>query len=391
MSERGLSDRTLVWGIATTQLIGWGTLYTPFPLMVGPMEAELGWSRVLLNAAFTCGLLASGLAAVPAGKWLDRHGARGMMSVGTFLAALMLLGWSLVENPLAYFAIWVAIGLAQAACLWGTAMAVVVAEAKDATRTITAITFITGFTGTIFLPLTEALIAGFGWRGALQALAALQVLAAIITVAMLRHARRPSPAAVQAAVRVPLRQRLRDPAFAGLALCFAAHAFLGTGLAAHLIPLLRERGWPEATVLLLAAAHGPAQVAARALLFAAGRRVTMRAVGRFATALLPVAMLALAAGPASLPLTMVFVACWAVADGLLTIVRAAGTAEILGREGYGAVTGALSAAAVLPRTGAPLLLALVWEGAGGYGPMPWLLVAVALVAVVGFVLAARQR
>lgn len=387
MSERGLSDRTLVWGIATTQLIGWGTLYTPFPLMVGPMEAELGWSRVLLNAAFTCGLLASGLAAVPAGKWLDRHGARGMMSVGTFLAALMLLGWSLVENPLAYFAIWVAIGLAQAACLWGTAMAVVVAEAKDATRTITAITFITGFTGTIFLPLTEALIAGFGWRGALQALAALQVLAAIITVAMLRHARRPSPAAVQAAVR----QRLRDPAFAGLALCFAAHAFLGTGLAAHLIPLLRERGWPEATVLLLAAAHGPAQVAARALLFAAGRRVTMRAVGRFATALLPVAMLALAAGPASLPLTMVFVACWAVADGLLTIVRAAGTAEILGREGYGAVTGALSAAAVLPRTGAPLLLALVWEGAGGYGPMPWLLVAVALVAVVGFVLAARQR
>lgn len=391
MSERGLSDRTLVWGIATTQLIGWGTLYTPFPLMVGPMEAELGWSRVLLNAAFTCGLLASGLAAVPAGKWLDRHGARGMMSVGTFLAALMLLGWSLVENPLAYFAIWVAIGLAQAACLWGTAMAVVVAEAKDATRTITAITFITGFTGTIFLPLTEALIAGFGWRGALQALAALQVLAAIITVAMLRHARRPSPAAVQAAVRVPLRQRLRDPAFAGLALCFAAHAFLGTGLAAHLIPLLRERGWPEATVLLLAAAHGPAQVAARALLFAAGRRVTMRAVGRFATALLPVAMLALAAGPASLPLTMVFVACWAVADGLLTIVRAAGTAEILGREGYGAVTGALSAAAVLPRTGAPLLLALVWEGAGGYGPMPWLLVAVALVAVAGFVLAARQR
>ena len=391
MSERGLSDRTLVWGIATTQLIGWGTLYTPFPLMVGPMEAELGWSRVLLNAAFTCGLLASGLAAVPAGKWLDRHGARGMMSVGTFLAALMLLGWSLVENPLAYFAIWVAIGLAQAACLWGTAMAVVVAEAKDATRTITAITFITGFTGTIFLPLTEALIAGFGWRGALQALAALQVLAAIITVAMLRHARPPSPAAVQAAVRVPLRQRLRDPAFAGLALCFAAHAFLGTGLAAHLIPLLRERGWPEATVLLLAAAHGPAQVAARALLFAAGRRVTMRAVGRFATALLPVAMLALAAGPASLPLTMVFVACWAVADGLLTIVRAAGTAEILGREGYGAVTGALSAAAVLPRTGAPLLLALVWEGAGGYGPMPWLLVAVALVAVAGFVLAARQR
>lgn len=384
----GLSDRALVWGIATTQLIGWGTLYVPFPLMVTPMEAELGWSRVLLNAAFTCGLLASGITAVPAGRWLDRHGARGMMSLGAVAAALLLLAWSLVRDPAAFFAIWVLMGVAQAACLWNAAMAVVVALARDATRTITAITFITGFTGTLFLPLTEGLIATLGWRGALQALAALQFAAALLTARMLRATPPPAPSA-QARPQAPLLSRMREPAFAGLALCFAAHAFLGTGLAAHLIPLLRERGWPEATVLLLAAAHGPAQVAARALLFAAGRRVTMRAVGRFATALLPMAMLALALGPASLPLTILFVACWAVADGLMTIVRAAGTAEILGREGYGAVTGALSAVAVLPRTGAPLLLALVWDGAGGYGAVPWILAAIGAAAAAGFALAAR--
>jgi MFS family permease len=390
VSGRGLSDRTLIWGIATTQLIGWGTLYTPFPLMVAPMEAELGWSRVMLNAAFTCGLLASGLAAVPAGKWLDRQGARGMMSLGAFAGALLLVAWSLVRDPVAYVAIWVLIGIAQAACLWGTAMAVVVAEAKDATRTITAITFITGFTGTVFLPVTEGLIALLGWRGALQVLAAMQFGAAVLTFAMLRHARVPSVSG-PARAGPPLLRRMREPAFLGLALCFAAHAFIGTGLAAHLIPLLRERGWPEATVLLLAAAHGPAQVAARALLYAAGHRVTMRAVGRFATSLLPVAMLCLAAGPASLAMTILFIACWAVADGLLTIVRAAGTADILGREGYGAVTGALSMAAVLPRTGAPLVLALIWEGGGGYGAVPWLLVAVGLVAAGGFFIAAARQ
>jgi hypothetical protein len=85
------------------------------------------------------------------------------------------------------------------------------------------------------------------------------------------------------------------------------------------------------------------------------------------------------------------VVAWAVADGLMTILRAAGTAEILGREGYGAVTGALSALAVLPRTGAPLLLALLWEGAGGYGLVPWLLVAMGLAALGGFAMAARER
>ncbi|BDG74615.1 MFS transporter [Roseomonas fluvialis] len=391
MSGRGLSDRALVWGMASTQLIGWGTLFTPFPLMVAPMEAELGWSRVLINAAYTCGLLASGLAAAPAGRWFDRHGPHGMMTAGTIAAAALLVAWSLVAHPVVFFAIWIGIGVAQAIGLWGIAMAVVVAEARDATRTITIISFVTGLTGTVFLPFSEWLIHALGWRGALQALAALQGASAVITVLMLRHARRPAPGLAAAATRIPLRTRLRQPAFAGLALCFAAHAFIATGLGAHLIPLLRERGWPEATVLLLAAAHGPAQVVARGLLFAAGRAATMRSVGLLASGLVPVGMLALAVAPSSLALTIAFVLCWAVADGLMTIVRAAGTAEILGREGYGAVTGALSAIAMLPRTAAPLLLALLWDGLGGYAAVPWLLTAVGGLALLGFAMAARPR
>jgi predicted MFS family arabinose efflux permease len=391
LSRQGLSDRALIWGMAATQLIGWGTLFTPFPLMVAPMEAELGWSRVLINAAYTAGLLAAGLAAVPAGRWFDRHGARGMMTLGTVAAALLLFAWSLVTHPVAFFAIWIGIGVAQAIGLWGIAMAVVVEQARDATRSITIISLVTGFTGTVFLPVTDALIATLGWRGALQALAVMQAVSVLITVVMLRHARRPATHAAQPAPRVPLWARLRQRAFLGLAVCFAAHAFIAVGLGAHLIPLLRERGWPEATVLLIAAAHGPAQVAARVVLFAAGRRVSLRNVGLLAAALVPVGMLALAAGPSSLALTIVFVLAWAVADGLMTIIRAAGTAEILGREDYGTVTGALSAIAVLPRTGAPLLLALVWESLGGYGLVPWLLVAVGVVGAAGYAAAARAR
>jgi len=69
-----------------------------------------------------------------------------------------------------------------------------------------------------------------------------QLLGRARTWWMLRGAR--PPGIDPRAARGPsLPARLREPAFLGLALSFSAHAFIATGLVAHLIPLLRERGW----------------------------------------------------------------------------------------------------------------------------------------------------
>ena len=114
-------------------------------------------------------------------------------------------------------------------------------------------------------------------------------------------------------------------------------------------------------------------------------------VGIFAAALLPLGLAWLALGGADPWLLLGFVLCWAMADGLMTIVRAAAPAELLGREGYGAITGALSAVAVLPRALSPALLALIWQGWGSYGPVPALLTGVGLLALAGFILALRDQ
>ncbi|MBV1799113.1 MFS transporter [Siccirubricoccus sp. G192] len=382
-------DARLIWCIALGQCIGWGTMFAVFPLFVAPMEAEFGWSRAAINAALTLGLLASGLAAIPAGRLVDRHGGRWLLTLGAWGGAVALAGWSAVQSLPLFWALWLAMGLAQAAALWGPAMAVVVARARDPARAIAGITFVTGFTGTIFLPLGAALITNLGWRDALLVLAGLQVLPGLLTLWLLPpDTGRPATAA---AAGFSLLRAVRGPTFLALAACFSAHAFIGTGLAAHAIPLLRERGLPEASVLLLVALHGPFQVAARAMLFALGGRVTMRGVGRLATLLLPLAMLVLALAPPEFEWLVLYVLAWAVADGLMTIIRAAGVVEILGRQGYGAITGALGAATVLPRMAAPLLLALIWEGAGGYGPVPWLLAGLGLAGAAAFTVAARVR
>lgn len=372
--------------MAATQMIGWGTLFTPFALMVAPMEAELGFSRTAIAGAFTLGLLVCGVAAIPIGRFVDRHGGRGPIAWGGLAGAALLLGWSRVDSLAGLYAVWFALGVAHASALWGPAMALMMVAARQPVRAITALTFITGFTGTIFVPLVAWLIEALGWRGALCALAVLQALPTPLALWGL-------PRAVGGARTAPrpLGPVVRRPAFLGLAVCLAAHAFIGVGLGAHLILLLRERGIAEGWVLALVALHGPFQVAARALLFALGSRVRVLSVGLFAASLLPIGLGWLwLAGPHPLWL-LGFVLCWAMADGLMTIVRAAAPAELLGREGYGAVTGALSAGAVLPRALAPSALAWLWQWDGGYGALPPLLAAVGLLALAAFVVALRDQ
>ncbi|MCX8132864.1 MAG: MFS transporter [Roseococcus sp.] len=383
------SDRGLVLGIAVNQLIGWGTLFTPFTLMIQPMERELGWSRAEISAAFTLGLLVSGLAAVHVGRFVDARGGRLPLGLGGLAGAALLGAWAMVGDLRAFYALWVAMGLVHATALWSPAMAVVVALARQPMRVITGITFITGFTATVFIPLTEALILAFGWRGALWALAALQCAAGLLALWQFAEARPPPPR--EAGRRAPLAEALRRPAFWGLALLLSAHSFVGVGLAAHLVPLLRERGLDEASVIWLAALHGPFQVAARGLLFAAGPRLPLSAVGVFCVTLMPLAIAWLALAPPLFAWVLVFTLGWAVADGLLSIVRAGAPADILGREGYGAVTGALALASAPMRAFAPVIVALVWQWSGGYGPAIWMLAAAGLLAAFGFGLALLDR
>lgn len=383
------SDRSLIFGIAINQILGWGTLFVPFTLFLEPMEREFGWSRAAISGAFTLGLLLSGLAAVHVGRFVDRHGGRLPMGLGGFAGALVLAAWALVDSLWVFYLVWFAMGLVHATALWTPAMAVVVSLASQPMRVITGITFMTGFTATIFIPLTDVLIQGLGWRGALWVLAGIQCAGGALAMWQFQDARPPPPRA--GAAVITLRATLRRPAFWGLAMVLSAHSFVGVGLGAHLVPLLRERGLDASSVIWLAALHGPFQVAARGFLFALGPRMRIAAVGSFCVVLMPLSMVWLAVSPSTFGWMLVFTMGWAVADGLMSIVRAGAPAEILGREGYGAVTGALAMASAPMRAFAPLVLALLWQAGGSYTLPIWMLAAIGLLAAVGFVMALLDR
>ena len=81
----------MVWTLAVAQVISWGSLYYAFSLFVVPMQESLGWSRPLLNGALSFSLLSTGAVAFPVGAWIDRHGGRGVMTLGSLLGGLLLL------------------------------------------------------------------------------------------------------------------------------------------------------------------------------------------------------------------------------------------------------------------------------------------------------------
>src|SRR5439155_832826 len=162
----------VVAALCVTEVVSWGILYYGFPVLLRPMEADLGWSRVEITGAFSVGMGVAALAALPVGRWIDRHGARALMTLGSCLAAALLLVWSRVESLPELYAVWSLMGLALAATLCAPArMAVfwvlVVAffVANFATNSVT-IHLIPYLSDRGYSPTLAAVM--IGWMGAMQ-------------------------------------------------------------------------------------------------------------------------------------------------------------------------------------------------------------------------------
>jgi MFS family permease len=160
--------------LAITETISYGVICYSFSVFLTSMEAELAWTRTEITGSFSLALMISGLMAYPVGWWVDRHGARGLMSAGAVGATALLIALSRVQTLPMYYLIWVGLGVC-AEMLWYepafTVLAVWFRERRSQAMAI--VTFTAGLASTIFLPLATYLLTQSGWRGATFALALL--------------------------------------------------------------------------------------------------------------------------------------------------------------------------------------------------------------------------
>ena len=278
----------MVWALAVTETVAYGVLFYSFAVFLVPMQRDLGASTAQLSGALTLAMAVTGVAAPGVGRWLDRHGARWLMTAGSLLGAACVVGWSQVRTLPQLYLVFTGIGLACAAVLYEPAYAVINTWFhRDRRAALLTLTVVAGFASTVFLPTSQALIDGLGWRGALLVLAGLVALCAVPHALLLRRSPADlgldpdgdvAPTAGSSAPAAPPAPPTagvdpwRHPAVRRLTLATALEMLATTAVAVHLVAHLLERGAPPPLAAAAAGALGAMSVAGRVALTAlAGR------------------------------------------------------------------------------------------------------------------------
>jgi len=398
---------SMLVAVSIAQVVSWGILYYAFSAFVAPMQSALGWSSIELTGAYSLMLLCAGLAAVPVGRWLDRHGPRLLMTLGSILATLLVVAWSQVQQLSTFYLIMAGIGLVSAALLYEPAFAIVaVWFYRLRPRALALLTFFGAFASFIFIPLSAWLISQLGWRGALVGLATILALVTIpIHALMLR--RRPQdmgllpdgepPLQGETATQAQPRERslttasaLREPRFWLISAAFAASTFAGVTMTISLIPYLSTHGHTTSFAATIAGLFGLMSLVGRLASAPIAERVS-RLKLTLGLILVQGTGLAVLAVAGTSPIgALIYIALFGASSGILTIMRAALLAEQYGPAHYGAINGAQNLVLTGARTVAPVGAGVVVSALGGYEILLWGLVGLLILGAASMTISYRR-
>ena len=378
---------SVLTGLCVTEIVSWGVLYYAFPVLAPSIHADTGWSPSLTTAAFSAALVVAAVVGIPVGRWLDRHGPRVIMTVGSVLAtaACGVIAWS--PNLIIFAIGWLLAGVAMAGILYQAAFAALTRwYGTRRVRALTAVTLVAGLASTVFAPLTEALNSVLGWRGVYAVLA---VGLAVITIPI--HAivlRRRWPADIQPTTRaaadpdghVTAVLRSREFWFLTAGLTLASLAMFA--MLINLVALLTERGMGGALAAWTLGLGGIGQVAGRVFYPALARRlgVRPRTLIIFGLAALGTATLAVVPGPTAALIAVTMIA--GVARGIGTLLQATAVPDRWGALAYGRISGMMAAPVTFASALAPWIGTSLALLVGGYPAMFGVLAVIAIVAVI---------
>lgn len=372
--------RRVLATLCLTQITSWGVLYYAFTVLSVRITQQTGWSQPAVTAAFSAALITSALVGVVVGRWLDRHGPHAVMTAGSALGPLAVVGVALSPSLLWFFVAWIAAGVAMGAVLYQPAFAALTRwYGPRHVGALTVLTLVAGLASTVFAPLTAAMADHLHWRSTYLALAGL--LAAVTIPAHFFGLRQPWPPAGHPHLAEPPTRTTRSLPFVALTVAIALAACASYAIIVNLVPLMTERGISAQTAALALGLGGVGQVLGRLGYGALVRRLGVRS--RTVAILTAIAVTTALLGLFTSLIALVAVTVLAgFARGILTLLQATAVTDRWGPTHYGHLSGMLSAPVTLTTALGPWIGAALAGLLGGYAQMFVVLGAVGAVATI---------
>ncbi len=357
-----------VWLLALAQTLVYAGVYYGFPSLLPALVAETGWSTGVLAAGPTLGFLVMAVLAPFSGRLVDRGFGGELLIIMPAVAAVGLAGLAFAPTPFVWLFLWAVIGVAQAGAFYETCFAFLTrrlgAEARPA---ITKVTLVAGFAGSFAFPLGGWLGRHWGGQEAFLAFAALILIGAVpanaLAVRQLRRLDRRGGPKVEADPAA-LHDAMRRPEFWALSALFLLVMLNHGVLLTYILLLFEDRGASVAAATLAASLLGPSQVLGRFLLMTSEVRVGNARAMRISLAMTLTASGVLWLAGWAPGLVLLFALLQGAGIGLVSILRPLLIGDILGRNGFGAIAGAVAVAPILASAAAPSAGALLLHVAG---------------------------
>ena len=381
MIDHNQKFKRIVLPLAVAQTLLWAGAFYLFPSLLSAWEHELGWSKTEVAGAFTTALLISAFLAPIVGKQIDKGRSLIIFPTATLITALLLVLLSNVSELWHFYVIWASLGIVMAGSLYEPCFAILTLYmGKRARQSITLVTLLAGFAGTIAFPTAHALIDEIGWRGVILVFAALiGFISAPLNFYAVSQAQTANPAPPEP----PALNTGRNfnsatwQTFALLGFAFAAMAFDHNALLSHLLVLFDERGVKAETAIFAASMYGPMQVSGRLAMMAFEGRVKIISVAIAAFLSMAFATLMLFGVGSELVFLILFILFQGAGFGVASIVRPLLIADLLGRRRFGIIAGFLAVPFLIALAIAPSIAGFIWNWGGDDS-------LIATTAVVGF-------
>ncbi len=376
----------LVVALALIVNVAYGAIFYSFSVLLGEGAAAGEFSRTTLSASLGLGLIVSGLLALPVGTVCDAFGPRRVFLAGAALGAAGLALFSQTEAGWQVIMVWLLfLGPAMACSFYEPAyVAVDQWFEENKGRAIGLLTVVAGLSSAVFIPLTQWLVDGFGWRGTVLILGAV-MLTAITPLALFIVRDRPREEArlnevnLKAAYASMLEGvRHTNRTFWLISVAF----FLGLagtfGMLFHQVAHMQSLGFPAGQVAAVVGIIGVVSLPTRFLLPALADRINPSLLAALVFGLLAVSGLSLV-GASDWWRVYLYVGLFGVVFGSALPMRAVVMARHFSGEVYGRLMGLQQTMLGFAMAGGPFLVGVLSDLTDSYTP-PWL-ATVALLAL----------